>query len=138
MRRPTALLVLALASFAVACGSDKTTSPTFESVTGTWNLATLNGSALPFVLQANNPKVEWLDDQIVVTSDGRFTDSYNFRLTSSTGQVTTESFVDTGDWDLNGTALVFLYDDGSALTATVHEDSFTIAGGGLSQLYTKQ
>ena len=138
MRRLTALLVLALASSAVACGSDNVTSPTLESIPGTWNLTTLNGAPLPFVLQAANPKVEFLDDQIVMLSDRTFTDTYNFRFTSSTGEVTTDGSIDTGVWTLNGTALVFSYSDGTTVTATVNGGSFTIAGGGFSQLYTKQ
>lgn len=139
MRRLAALVLLALASSAVACNSDNATNPTAESLAGTWNLSTLNGNPLPFLLQASNPKVEFLNDQFVVSSNGTFTDTYNFRFTDAAGVVTTDGGSDAGTWTLNGTAVVFRYDvDASTSTATVNGNTFTIAAGGFSQVFTKQ
>jgi hypothetical protein len=139
MRRLAAALVLALASSAIACGSDSVTNPTPESLAGTWNLSTLNGVALPFVLQQSNPKVELLSDQIVVSSDGTFTDTFSLRFTDAAGVVTNDGGFDTGTWTLNGAALVLRYDsDASVSTASVAGNSFTISVPGLAQLYTKQ
>lgn len=138
MRRLTAVVAGLLVSLAAACG-DSSSGPSPESLVGTWNLQSLNGTPLPFVLQGANPKVELLNDQIVVQSNGTFTDSYNFRFTDVNGVVTTNGASDPGTWTLNGTAVVFRYDaDASTSTATLNGTTFTIAAGGFSQVYTKQ
>jgi hypothetical protein len=139
MRRLYALLVPALLASAVACGSDSSTGPSAESVSGTYNLSTVNTSPLPFILQASNPKVELLSDQIVVSTAGTFTDNFNFRFTDLAGQVTTEAGADPGTWTLNGSTISFRYtSDGGVSTGTVNGNNITIVGGGFTQVYVKQ
>lgn len=139
MRRLLALLAPALLSFAVGCGSDGVTDPTPASVAGIWNLSTVNGAALPLLLQAANPKVELLEDQIVLSSAGTYTETFNLRFTSSTGEVTSQAMADAGTFTVTGSLVKFVSSgDGGAFTASVTGDRFTIAFSGVSQLFIRQ
>lgn len=137
MRR---LLVMTYAFATVllaGCGSDGSTAPTQASIAGTWNLSTINGSPLPYVLQASGPKIEILSDKIVASANGTFTESTVVRLTDG-ATVSTTTIPDAGTYTLNGTAAVFTFTDGSTGTGTVSGTTFTVASGGYSQVYTKQ
>ena len=139
MRRSTALLALALITSALGCGSDGVTGPTPESVAGTWNLHTVNGAALPMSLQAANPKVELLDDQIILSAVGTYTETFNLRLTSSTGEVSNQPLSDAGRFTVRGSAVDFASDgDGGTFSAAVNGNQFTIAFSGVSQLFIRQ
>ena len=137
MRRLLALALL-IAS-ASSCSSDSSTSPTVESLAGTWNLSTVNGTSLPFILQTTNPKVELLDDQIIASAAGTFTETGNARFTEMSGSVTHVPFTDSGTWTLNGTAVTFHFNsDGTSGTGTLNGNSFTIGEVGFSSVYVKQ
>jgi len=74
MRRIGACLLLIAAA---ACGGDSPTQPTPASVAGVWNLQTVNGSGLPFILaQLENDKVELTDDVLNVRE--RWVDRHRF------------------------------------------------------------
>ena len=123
-----------------ACGSDSSTNPTPTSIAGTWNLTTVNGAALPYLLQAAsgaNPKVEIISDQIVISANGTFTQSTQARITQGT-TVSTSTLPDNGTYSLTGTAATFVFSDGSAGTATVSNNTLTIAESGISLVYIKQ
>ena len=136
MRRILVSVFTAATVLLSACGSDSTTAPTPTSIAGTWNLTTVNGAALPFVLQAS-PKIEILSDQIVILANGSFTQSTQARLTNGT-TITTQTIPDGGTYSLNGTAATFTFTDGGSETATVSGNSMTIAETGLSLVYNKQ
>jgi Lipocalin-like domain len=136
MRRILVSVFTAATVLLSACGSDSTTAPTPTSIAGTWNLTTVNGAALPFVLQAS-PKIEILSDQIVILANGTFTQSTQARLTNGT-TITTQTIPDGGTYSLNGTAATFTFTDGGSETATVSGNSMTIAETGLSLVYNKQ
>lgn len=137
MRRVTALLALALSSV-VACHGSDTTAPA-ASLAGTWNLTTVNGAPLPFTAQAANPKIEVLNDQIVGTAAGTFTENGSLRITDATGAVSSQPIVDSGTWTGSGTAVSFRFDsDGSTGTGTITGNTFTVAGNGYSNVYIKQ
>ena len=139
MRRLISLVGIVLSLVVLACGGSDSTSPTPISLAGTWNLSTVNGSALPFTLQASNPKIELLNDQIIASAGGTFTETFNYRVTGSTGQVTTEPGTDSGTWTVNGTAVSFRFaSDGSTGTGTVSGNTFTVAQSGFSSVYIKQ
>jgi ABC-type Fe3+-hydroxamate transport system substrate-binding protein len=137
MRR---LLVMTFAFATVllaGCGSDGSTAPTQASLAGTWSLSTINGSPLPFVLQASGPKIEIMSDEFTVAANGTFTESTVARVTDGT-TVSTITIPDNGTYTLNGTAAVFTFSDGSSGTGTVSGNTFTVASGGYSQVYTKR
>jgi hypothetical protein len=134
---PYIALIAASVSFA-GCGSDSTTAPTPASVAGTWNLTTINGSPLPFLVQASNPKIEYLNEQLIVSATGTFTQTANARFTNN-GVVVTQPIADAGTYVLNGTAVSFRFNsDGSTGTGTVNGNTLTVANGGYSQVYVKQ
>jgi hypothetical protein len=127
------LLVVAL----TACG-DSSTGPTRATLSGTYNLTSVNGSVLPFTAQASDPKVEILGDQIVADGGGLFTENGSYRVTDA-GTVTTTPITDAGTYVITGTAVVFRFDsDGSTGTGTISGNTFTVADNGLSFVYTKQ
>jgi Lipocalin-like domain len=137
MRRITAIALLAMSSAVAGCGGDST-APTPASLAGTWNLSTINGSALPFTLQAANPKIEYLNEQIIASANGTFTQTANARFTNA-GVVSTQPITDSGTWVLSGTAISFQFaSDGSTGTGTLSGNTFTVAQSGFSFVYTKQ
>ena len=132
------VMTFAFASVLLAgCGSDSSTGPTQASLAGTWNLSTINGSPLPFVIQASSPKIELLSDQIVVSANATFSQSTVARVTDGS-TVSTTTIADNGTYTLNGTAAVFTFSDGSTGTGTVSGNTFTVAEGGYSWVYKKQ
>jgi hypothetical protein len=137
MRRFLALVATALAlASANGCRSDST-GPS-ASLAGTWNLNTINGSALPVTIQAAAPKIEVLNEQLIVAAGGTFTQTGNLRVTDA-GQVTNVPYTDSGTWTINGTAATFRFNsDGSTGTGTISGNTFTVAGAGFSAVYVKQ
>src|SRR5213595_3608321 len=80
-------LLLACAAVAtLGCGGGDSTGPA-ASVEGTWNLQTVNGSALPFTAAfVSSPlyRFEILGDQVIVDADGTFTEYTTSRETQGT------------------------------------------------------
>jgi len=125
---------------AAACGGDDSpTAPTMASIAGTWNLQTVNGSALPFIVaQSGSDKIEVLGDAITVTATGSFTQLTQVRVTQG-GQVSTQSIPDAGTYTLNGSAVTFTFNsDGSSGTGTLNGKSLTVTESGISLVYRKQ
>lgn len=134
----TSIAALVLSLSISGCSTDTSIAPTQVSVAGTWNLSTINGSPLPFTLQAANPKIEYLNEQLIISASGTFTQTVNARYTNN-GVVSTQAFADAGTYVLNGTAATFRFNsDGSSGTGTVNGNTLTVAQGGFSQVYTKQ
>lgn len=136
MRR---LLSLTLALALIACGDDDSTSaPTSASVAGTWNLQTVNGSALPFTLSAASPKIELLSSSVNVTANGTWTSTTQTRTTIGT-QATTASSTQSGTYTLSGSAVSIRSTDGTTVQAgTVSGNTLTLAQTGLTFVYQKQ
>lgn len=138
MRRVAAVLILALCSSTVSCGSDSSTNPTTASLAGTWKLTTVNGSPLPYVEQSGTTTIELLNDQITAAASGAFTESYNVRYTTN-GQATTQPSTDAGTWSLNGTIVTIHFTSTNTTdTATLSGNTITIASSGNSGVYVKQ
>ena len=136
MRKVLAVLAFALVA---GCGDDSSTGLTGNaSFAGTYNLSTINGSPLPFVIQATGPKLEVISDQIVVNAGGTFTETTSVRITNGTA-VTTSTDSDGGTYTLNGTAVTFRFNsNGSTGTGTVAGNTLVVAESGFSQVYLKQ
>jgi len=122
---------------ALACGSD-TTEPV-ANASGTWNLATVNGAALPFTLIANEPVlvVEIVSDQIIAYGDGTFVGTTTYRQTES-GTVTTVTQVPDGTWNQRGTSVTIHYSDGSTARATISGDVITVTAPGVVAVYERE
>ena len=134
-----AFAALILSDALSACGSDSPTQPTSASVVGAWNLQTVDGNGLPYVVaQVGSDQVEITSDVLNVSENGTFTQMTHLRVTED-GQVTTDSIPDTGSYALNGSALTFTFDsDGSTGTASLSGKTLTVAAVGLALVYKKQ
>jgi Lipocalin-like domain len=136
MRRMLAIVCTAATVLFAGCDSDDSTGPTQSSVAGTWNLTTVNGSPLPFTIQVT-PKIEVLSDQLVVSANGTFTESTQTRTTNGTA-VTLATVPDGGTYSLSGTAVTFIFNDGTTGAGTVSATSLIVAFPGVSLSYQKQ
>ena len=132
-------LFLLLLPLALACGDDdSTTQPTLAFLAGTWDLQSVNGSPLPYVvLQTSTSKSELMSDVITVTTTGSYTQLTTVRNTLN-GQVTTQTGNGAGTFTLNGTALTFQASNGTSGTGTVSGTTFTLPLAGSSYLYKKR
>ena len=96
----------ALAMSSVAC-SDIVGGYGGNSITGSYDLRTFNGSTLPTI--AFNDGFEQrdiLEETFNIYSDGTYTDDYTPRISNQSGQ-RTQTFRDTGTYQQNNTALAF-------------------------------
>ena len=124
---------------AIACGSDDSTTPTQSSVAGTWNLQTINGSALPFTVATSPAKIEVLSDVVNVSSNGTYTSSEQTRTTIGT-QVTTNTSTDAGTYTLNGNNVAILSNTAgsTAQAGVVSGNTLTVTQSGLTFVFQKQ
>jgi hypothetical protein len=131
-------LALAALILAASCGGDST-APTTVSVAGTWNLQTINGTALPYVLeQTGADKTEITSDVFNVASTGSFTQTTTVRFTQN-GAVTTQSVADAGSYTVSGTAVNFTFNsDGSTGTGSLSGNTLTVTSSGFAFVYKKQ
>jgi hypothetical protein len=116
-------LWLALPAF-LACGGDST-GPGVDAV-GTWNLVTVDGRALPTFVPTGVgvPAVEIQLSQIVIRSDGSFTDTYTLRPMLSN---TATTFHEPGTWVKDGRVVTLTYSsNGSSGTGTLIDDILTM------------
>ena len=142
MRRIVVMAWALATSLLVACGSDSgstTSTPGPSPAQGPWNLSTVNGSPLPYTLQASNPKIEYLSEQLVVSGTGTFTESGTARYTNNIGTVGTQPLSGTGTYVLNGTAATFRFNtDGATGTGTLIGGTLTLVLRGFSEVFVKQ
>ncbi|HEX6576074.1 MAG TPA: hypothetical protein VF042_13990 [Gemmatimonadaceae bacterium] len=129
--------LIAILLVTLACSGDST-GPTQSSVAGTWNLQTINGAALPFVVaQTGANKVEITGDVLTVTNSGSFTEITTIRTTQN-GASTTQTVPDAGTYVLNGNNVTFQFQsDGSVGSGTVSGGTLTVSQTGLSLIYKK-
>jgi len=108
-------LVGALATL-VACGGSDAGTGVRASVTGTYQLSTVNGQPLPFTENSTGAVVKVTAGQLVAGSDGSFTETLTKATTPPGGATTTASVVSTGTYTVGNQVIVFTY-SGSASTA---------------------
>jgi hypothetical protein len=136
MRRMLATVSTVAAVLLAGCDSEATTVSTGgNAVSGTWNLTTVNGAALPFVIQST-PKIELVSEQLLVSANGTFTQASQVRTTSGT-TVSTQTLSSGGTYTLSGTTASFIFNDGTTGAGTVSGNSLTVAKPGRSYVYDK-
>ena len=128
-----------LMAVVAACGGDSSTQPTPASVVGTWNLQTVNGSVLPYLVpQDDFEAVELTSDVLTVDAKGTFTQVSKFRVTQD-GEWSMEFEPDSGSYQVNGTAVTFTYDsDRSSGIASLAGNTLTFSAAGFALVYKKQ
>jgi hypothetical protein len=92
---PAALALLAVLVFGAACG-DEGTEPD-DGIHGTYTLRSIDLTALPFTIQNNSQqRVDVTGGEIVLRSDGTFTDEIRYSVTPTGGAAALENDVLTG------------------------------------------
>jgi hypothetical protein len=129
------LTVVASLAFAAGC-HDSGTDPN-ASVGGSYSLRTINGSSLPYlVLQSGTYKYEIVDDAIVLTDAGTWTEIGHDRTTSN-GQVSTDVVSDGGTFTRNGTAITLDSPASGSISGSVSNGTLTLADQGIAAVYVK-
>src|SRR5687767_15078637 len=110
LRRSLLSLVI---SFAVlSCGDS--TSPD-DKLLGTWRLQTVSGQPLPFILEQDNTrKVELTGETVTLLPAGKQTMVTSFRVTEG-GSVFLESIPAPGSYTVNGSTLLFTFDNADSI-----------------------
>jgi hypothetical protein len=142
MRRMLAIAYAVSTVVLAGCGSDSSTVPNQNlsgnsAVVGTWNLTTVNGAALPLLLQDASPKIELLSDQLVVLPTGKFTRSMLARFTDGSDS-STQVYPDSGTYTLSGSAAVFTFTDGSGGMGMLAGNRMTVGATGTPFVYERQ
>lgn len=113
--------LFACASLALlGCGGDST-GPA-ASVEGTWNLLSVNGDAVPSVVDAipsQGYTLEIVADQYVLHGDKTYNEFFTTRTTQGT-QVTTTDDTDEGTWNQQGNQVSITPTSGGTLVAIVN------------------
>lgn len=95
-----------------ACSSNGGTGnddddPTLELLAGVYDLKTIDGQPLPFILeQEGDDMVEVIKGTVILQLTGTFSDITEFRITVG-GEVSTASEEAAGTWTLSGSTVVF-------------------------------
>jgi hypothetical protein len=108
-----------------ACGGDAGTGIR-ASVTGTYQLSTVNGQPLPFTENSSGAVVVITAGQFVAQSDGSFSEAITRSTTPPGGATTTATTTTTGTFTVGNQVIVFTY-AGSAGTVLG-----SLTNGGLS------
>jgi hypothetical protein len=112
---------------AAACGGDSPSAPaTPKTPDGSYNIATVNGHALPVAIFADtNYTYEVMSGSLVLTTDGKYSIMTKFRQTVP-GNVSIFPDSTGGTWVLSGTSITFTNsDDKSTDTATWAKNQLT-------------
>lgn len=106
-----------------ACGGGVTT-PSTPLVAGVYNLSSINGASLPFLLQFvdDSNLVEFQGGAVTINTDGTFVDSASFQITQ-TGADSTENDVATGSWKQSGNTITFTPTQGDPYAMSWNGDS---------------
>jgi hypothetical protein len=131
------LVSLALVASTLGCGSDATETPPLAEIVGSYSLASVNGSILPFTYAVSGAdKAEVLDDVITLREDGAWTEVWHDRYTMN-GVVTTEEMSDEGAYSRVGNRITLTSAFGGAIVADVANGKITMSGNGFSLIYSR-
>jgi hypothetical protein len=138
MRRLAATVLLIAAATLPACGDSTGPGLGLGTPTGTYTLRTVNGSQLPFTLEASSTAtVVLVGDVLTLQDGGRLTESFTLRITQNSA-TTTETGTASGVWTVTGTAVTLTFDDeGPILSGTLSGGVMTIVDSGLSLVYRR-
>ena len=104
-RRITAVAIMTFLPFAFGACADDATGPAQGAVVGRYQLQTVNGASLPFVVvQSDTSKGELTSDQLTLNADGTFSDIEGLRTTHGT-TVTTKQASSIGVYESQETDL---------------------------------
>ncbi|MDB4881558.1 MAG: hypothetical protein JWL95_324 [Gemmatimonadetes bacterium] len=89
-----------------ACSLTSGTDAGVVLVSGTYQLATVNGQPLPWTQQATSPVIKLTESQLVASNDGSFIETTTRSTTTSSG-TTTATVVTSGTYSVGGQVVAF-------------------------------
>lgn len=119
-----------------ACSSDSATAVKFPLKGPVLTLTSVNGSPLPFTLQAS-PKIELVSGQFLVVEAVAFTEVRETYVAMG-DSVVRQMSVRGGSYWQEGTTVSFRFLDGTTMTGTMSGTTLTLTESGLSLVYQKQ
>jgi Lipocalin-like domain len=136
MRRfPKAWIAAAILVAAGACGSDDPTSP-IAGASGTWNLQSINGSALPVTIGTGTQAVTVIASTLTISTNGNYNEVVTLRPAGTTSNTT---FTETGTWSVtNGVVTFNDQTDGITYNGTVSGNTLTETTTGFVSVYARQ
>ena len=119
-----------------ACGGDGT-GP--ESVTGTYRLQSIDGDPLPFVVfQVGAEKIEVAAGSVTLNADMTCSNIGTFRITTITGNVTTNAVIDLCTYTINGGVLTLTsVTDATVTSGSIVGSALTLTNAGFVLIYRK-
>lgn len=128
-------LVLTAAVFA-GCGGDSATGP--GSITGTYELQTVDGDPLPYVVvQIGADRLEITGGRITLNADNTFSDRLEFRLVEDGETTDPDPETVTGTYQASGSSVTLTYPGGETSTVTVSGGTLTQSVEGITFVYRK-
>jgi hypothetical protein len=134
IRRSAILLVLALG---VACGGDTGTANR-ESAVGSYQLTAVNDVPLPWTQQAYGPEIKVTGGQLVLGSDGSYSETIVRSSTTPTGTTTTSTTATTGTYTIGNQVLAFASSTGETGLGALTYVGLDKSVGANSYRYVKQ
>ena len=126
------ILLLGIAFTLAACGHDSVgPSPTPSTISGTYNLTTMDGAVLPVtVLDLGAYRLNLASGNLALRSDGTYSLQLGIRIEDS-GNVRATTDSDAGLWNVNHGAVTLASTQGdTSRTGTVSGDVMTLQSGG--------
>ena len=131
------LVSLALVATTFGCTSDSPVTPPISEIVGSYSLASVNGSALPFTYAVSGAdKAEALDDVITLHEDGHWSEVWHDRYTMN-GVVTVEEMTDEGGFTRVGSRITLSSSFGGTLVADIADNKLMMSGNGFSLIYSR-
>lgn len=133
---------IALLAAAVACGGSDTISPLPLTETGTYQLSTVNGAPLPFLLSSQSGNSHYISggDLALDAETHAWTmvvrESYTGPIAQPPGQTTLF-----GNYTISGTSITLTLayaQGGGTIPATLNGDALTVTDGGRAMLFTRR
>lgn len=109
-----------------------------KTITGDWELRTVNGSSLPFTVSSSGSnKTEILDDVISFYEGFTFSETVHLRVTLN-GQQSTVTNTETGAFSVFGTSVTLTGNSGAlARRGLIEGNTMTLAENGQISAYKK-
>jgi hypothetical protein len=122
------MLALTFLAALAGCGSDSTApNPQNASIAGAWHLQTVNGQALPFVIQSGATKISITADQVTVTDGGTWSQTSTFSVVVNGGAPQQQVTNDGGTWARSGANVVFTSPSSGITNATFTGSTFVVS-----------
>jgi hypothetical protein len=131
-------IVIALLAVALAgCGSDAT-GPSGGSVTGTWNLRSVNGTNLPYSFPPQQGVTITVTGSVLtLSSDGAYNEIDSILLVGPGGAATT-THLEAGMWSATNGSITFDdQTDGVVYQGSVTGNALTEIVNGFAQVYAR-